>query len=105
MISFSRSHRILQATDWTRPALNPRRTLAQRMGLILYPTKRSNTRRACWASTRFMSMARAALTEFFTVLAVISLNSMRHLESISSFRIWARCQLMASPSISGSVAR
>ena len=34
-ISASRSHTSLSATDWTRPALRPRRTLSQSSGLIL----------------------------------------------------------------------
>ncbi len=34
-ISRSRSTTIFNATDWTRPALRPRRTLSQRIGLIL----------------------------------------------------------------------
>ena len=34
-ISRSRSHTSLSATDCTRPALSPRRTLSQRSGLIL----------------------------------------------------------------------
>ena len=35
LISSSRSQMIRVATDWTRPADRPLRTLAQRMGLIL----------------------------------------------------------------------
>ena len=50
-------------------------------------------------------MARGSLTDFLTVLEVISLNTILHGEFASIFRICARCQDMASPSISGSVAR
>ena len=50
-------------------------------------------------------MARGSLTDFLTVLEVISLNTILHGELASIFRICARCQDMASPSISGSVAR
>ena len=34
-MSRSRSHTSRKATDWTRPALRPRRTLSQRIGEIL----------------------------------------------------------------------
>ena len=34
-ISASRSQTSFSATDYTRPALRPRRTLSQRIGLIL----------------------------------------------------------------------
>ena len=62
-------------------------------------------RRACCALTRRMSMGRAPLMEFFTAVDVISLNTMRHLLLSSRLSTCARCQLMASPSRSGSVAR
>src|SRR2546430_11755797 len=56
LISSSRSTIIFMATDCTRPAERPRRTLSHSSGESLYPTSRSSTRRACWALTLFMSM-------------------------------------------------
>ena len=72
---------------------------------MLYPTKRSSTRRACCASTRFMSMERGFSSAALTAFSVISLNTMRDILEGSSFSTSARCQEIASPSRSGSVAR
>ena len=54
-ISRSRSTINLTETDWTLPADNPARTFFHSTGDNSYPTKRSRMRRACWASTRFIS--------------------------------------------------
>ena len=107
-ISSSRSQIIRRATDWTRPALNPLFTFSQRIGLMLYPTIRSSIRLACWASTRFISMALGSFKDVFTAFFVISLKLIRYTFlsfTSSSFSAFNRCQEMASPSRSGSVAR
>jgi hypothetical protein len=54
-ISFSRSTIMRTATDCTRPAERPRAIFFQRSGESLYPMIRSSTRRACCASTLFLS--------------------------------------------------
>ncbi len=51
-ISRSRSTITRTATDCTRPADRPALIFFQRTGESSYPTRRSSTRRACWASTR-----------------------------------------------------
>ena len=104
-ISLSRSATIFTATDCTRPALNPLRTLLQSRGLNLYPTRRSMIRRVCCASTMALLMTRGCFRASFTALAVISWNSTRQADFSFSPRICAKCQLIASPSRSGSVAR
>jgi len=78
-------------------------TLLQRNGLSLKPTRRSTTRRACWALTRRMSISRGDSSARFTASAVISWNSIRFGER--SFSVSARCHAIASPSRSGSEAR
>ena len=55
-ICASRSAMIRSATDCTRPALKPLLTFCQSSGLMEYPTMRSSTRLACWASTRSISI-------------------------------------------------
>ena len=55
-ISRSRSTRSFTATDWTRPAERPERTLRQRTGEASYPTIRSRIRRDCCALTRSRSI-------------------------------------------------
>ncbi len=50
-------------------------------------------------------MGRGFFIAALTAWAVISLNSARQSEAGSIFKILARCQEMASPSRSGSVAR
>ena len=58
LISRSRSTRIFTATDWTRPAESPERTLRQRTGDTSYHTMRSRIRRDCWAFTRSIYILR-----------------------------------------------
>ena len=103
-ISASRSHTSFSATDWTRPALRPRRTLSHNSGLSLYPTIRSSTRRACCASTIRWSIERSSFNASSTACLVISLNSSRPILRPFAPSSLARCQPMASPSRSGSVA-
>ena len=56
LISFSLSTIKRTATDCTLPADKEGCTLRQRTGDSSKPTKRSRTRRACWASTNFLSI-------------------------------------------------
>ena len=95
----------LRAIDWTRPADNPFLTFFQRIGLIEYPTKRSKIRRACCASTKSTSILRGSLNAFLTASLVISLKTTRFLSSKGRPKICAKCQAMASPSRSGSLAK
>jgi len=104
-ISRSRSQISRTATDCTRPALNPPRTLRHNSGLILYPTSRSRIRRACWALTKLASMSRGAWSALRTASFVTSWNSIRLILELTWLRIEARCQEIASPSRSGSVAK
>ena len=55
MISRSRSTSSRTATLCTRPADSDGRTFFHSTGDSSKPTRRSSTRRACWALTRFMS--------------------------------------------------
>src|SRR3990170_2366179 len=103
-ISRSRSARSRTATDWTRPAERPRWTFRQRRGERLYPTRRSRTRRACWASTFFWSILPGCANAALIARAVISLNVTRYTLRPLTGSSWARCQPIASPSRSGSVA-
>ena len=66
---------------------------------------RSRTRRACCASTRSRSISRGLAMALCTTLRVISLKVTRRALSSGRFSSSFRCQLMASPSRSGSVAR
>ena len=106
-ICASLSHIIRRATDCTLPADNPLFTFAQSRGLIEYPTIRSNTLLACCASTRFISRFLGCLIASFIAFFVISLKLIRNtfFSLSSSFKAFDRCQLIASPSRSGSVAR
>ena len=104
-ISFSLSHIILKATDWTRPALSPLFIFAHNTGLMLYPTTLSSTLLACCASTRFISIFLASLMAALTALFVISLNVILYISLSSNFNAFERCHEIASPSRSGSVAR
>ena len=103
-ISSSRSQTIRSATDWTRPAESPRWTLYQRSGLSSYPTSRSSTRRACWASTSSIFIVSGSAMALFTPCSVISCILMRHCCRVSMSSREARCQAIASPSRSGSEA-
>ena len=104
-ISSSLSAIIRRAEDCTLPAESPRLTFAQRSGLIWYPTILSRTLLACWASTRSESMSRDAAKEFFTAFFVISLKVILLYFFLSRSSAVIRCQDIASPSRSGSVAR
>ena len=104
-ISASRSAMILSAADCTRPALSPFLIFVQRSGLMRYPTIRSRIRLACWASTISISIWRGCFIASLTAFFVISLNVIRKDFFGSRFNADIRCQLIASPSRSGSVAR
>ena len=72
LISFSRSTIRRTATDCTRPAESAGRIFFHSTGESSNPTRRSRTRRACWASTRFMSISRGfsmALSMAFLVIS------------------------------------
>ena len=91
-------------TDCTRPALRPRRTFFHKTGDISKPTKRSSTRRACWAFTKFMSMVRGASMALRMAFLVISWNTMRLVVAGFKPNTSAKCHEMASPSRSSSDA-
>ena len=55
--------------------------------------------------TKSMSRCRGFSIPWVTPVLVISLKVTRLLSPMSTLRIWARCQEIASPSRSGSVAR
>ena len=96
-----------RAADWTRPADRPSLTLSHSRGLISYPTRRSRMRRACWALTNCMSISRGCSNASSTACLVISWNTTRlgGFSNLSQPAAACRCQEMASPSRSGSVAR
>ena len=104
MISFSRSTIRRSATLWTRPAESLGWIFFQRMGESSNPTRRSSTRRACWASTRFMSISLGFSMASRIAVFVISLKTMRRVFSLGRSRVWVRCHEMASPSRSPSEA-
>ena len=104
-ISFSLSTISLTATDWTLPADNPFLTFFHNTGLILYPTILSNTRLACCALTKFISICLGSFIAFCTAVLVISLKVTLDLLSSGISKICAKCQAIASPSRSGSVAK
>ncbi len=104
MISRSRSTTSLRATLCTRPAESPRLIFFQRMGESSNPTRRSSTRRACWAFTRFMSTSRGLPMARMMASLVISWKAMRRVRALSRPRVSQRCQEMASPSRSSSEA-
>ena len=104
MISFSRSTTSRSATDCTRPADRPRRTLRHRIGDNSKPTRRSSTRRACWAFTRLSSMSRGFRMALLMASRVISWKTMRRVRLRSRPSVSTRCQEMASPSRSSSEA-
>ena len=92
------------ATLCTRPAESFGRTLRHSTGESLKPTRRSSTRRACCASTRWRSMLRGFSMAARMAGLVISWNTMRREFFGSSLSTSARCQAMASPSRSSSDA-
>ena len=104
-ISRSRSTMSRTATDCTRPADNPRATFDHNKGDSSKPTTRSRKRRACWAFTRASSMPPGLRNASWIASCVISLNTTRRNRSGSPPITCCRCQAMASPSRSKSVAR
>ena len=104
-ISRSRSTTSRTATDCTRPADNPRATFAQSSGETSKPTTRSRNRRACCAFTRFSSISLGWAKASRIALLVISLNTTRRKRAGSPPISSLRCQAIASPSRSRSVAR
>ena len=103
-ISFSRSAINLRATDCTRPADNPPFTFRQRIGEILYPTNLSKILLACWASTKDLSIFLGCVMAFLIASSVISLKTIRLVLLSSNFNDSCRCQAIASPSLSSSLA-
>ena len=103
-ISCSRSTMSFTATDCTRPAESWGFTLRQSTGDSSKPTRRSSTRRACCASTRFTSRSRGWAKALSMALLVISWKTMRRTLAGSSLATCIKCQEMASPSRSSSVA-
>ncbi len=61
-------------------------------------------RRVSWASTRWMSTSRVSPTARSMASLVISWNTIRFTGTLG-FRTSSRCQAIASPSRSSSVAR
>ncbi len=72
---------------------------------MLYPTRRSSTRRACCALTRSILIVRGCENASATAGAVISWNTTRLARCGSICAASNKCQEMDSPSRSGSVAR
>ena len=104
-ISSSLSQINLTATDCTLPAERPFLIFFQRSGESLYPTILSSILLACWASTRFISISLGFSIACRTAFFVIALNSTRLIFASATPRTAARCQAIASPSLSGSGAR
>ena len=100
----SRSTMSRTVTLCTRPADREGRTFFHSTGDSSYPTKRSSTRRACWAITKGMLTCRGLSMARKMAFLVISLKTMRLVLASASPRASCRCQLMASPSRSSSVA-
>ncbi len=103
-ISRSRSTSSRTAGDCTRPADLPPGTFCQTTGDSSNPTKRSRICRACWALTRLISTVRGCLMAFSIASLVISWKTMRLVFVGSSFNTSHKCQAIASPSRSSSVA-
>ena len=103
-ICCSRSTTRRTAGDWTRPALLPPGTLRQTTGDNSKPTRRSRICRACWALTSCISMMRGLAIADSRALLVISWKTIRLVVLGSSFNTSVKCQAIASPSRSSSVA-
>ena len=103
-ISRSRSTTMRTPTLCTRPALREGRIFRHNTGLNSNPTKRSKIRRACCAFTRSASTVRGDSMAFKMAGLVISENTIRLVCSGWRPRASTKCQLMASPSRSSSVA-
>ena len=103
-ISRSRSTIRRTATDCTRPAESAGFTFFHNTGESSKPTIRSRIRRACWASTRLMSILRGCSMAFRMALWVISWKTIRLVCSGCSFSTSYKCHAIASPSRSSSDA-
>ena len=104
LILRSRSTISFTATDCTRPADSWGFTLRHSTGDSSKPTRRSRMRRACWAFTRSTSSVRGCANAFSMADFVISWKTMRLVLSAGMAAASIRCQEMASPSRSSSVA-
>ena len=104
MISRSRSTSSHTATLCTRPADSDGRTFFHSTGDSSKPTRRSSTRRACWALTRFMSTVRGFSIASKMARFVISWKTIRFVPSTGRPNTSVRCHAMASPSRSSSEA-
>ena len=108
-ISASRWQIRRKATDCTRPAEREPGSLRHKTGEMPKPIRWSRARRARYASTRSISSSRGSSIAFKMALLVISLKTTRSTGIVLalrfSFSSSQTCQLIASPSLSGSVAR
>ena len=102
--SRSRSTTNRVATLCTRPADSRGMTFFQSTGLTSYPYSRSRIRRVSCASTRFSSIVRGFSIACWIASGVISWNTIRYTGTFGSSSS-NRCQAIASPSRSSSVAR
>ena len=100
----SRSTTIRVATDCTRPADSFGMTFFHSTGETSYPYSRSRIRRYSYALTRLRSRSRGLDTAAWMAGLVISWNTIR-LTGTFGLIVSSRCQAMASPSRSSSVAR
>ena len=103
-ISRSRSTINRAAGVCTRPALSPPATFLHNTGEIRYPTIRSRIRRACCALTRSILIGCGCLKASCTSALVTASNVTRFALIGSIPKSTARCQAIASPSRSRSVA-
>jgi hypothetical protein len=104
MRSRSRSTTRRMATDWTRPAESCGMIFFHSTGDTSYPYSRSSTRRVWYASTIPASTSRGLATARWIASGVISWNTIRRAGTVG-LSSSSRCQAMASPSRSSSVAR
>ena len=105
LISRSRSTSKRTATDCTRPAESPRATFAHSKGDTIKPTTRSKKRRVCCAYTISVLSSPGVSNACWIAFFVISLKTTRLYFAGSPPIISWRCQAIASPSLSKSVAR
>ncbi len=104
MRSRSRSTTSRVATDCTRPADSRGMTFFHSTGETSYPYSRSRIRRVSCASTSRWLRLRGLRTAFWMASLVISWKTIR-LTGTFGLSTSCRCQAMASPSRSSSVAR
>ena len=95
---------IRTATDCTRPALRDGLTFFQSTGESSKPTNLSKTRRACCALTKSISNLRGLSMALRIAVLVISEKTIRLVFSIGISSASSKCQDIASPSRSSSVA-